>query len=333
MNVLKTVSKHMRNTTRSLQTQRALEHRSVRQSVLLGPVNPSEGGGSVRLLPPVDPLSVHRSERRFVPTSCLSLGNSLVVLGVLWGALTGLSCSEEKREQLSEPIEVPQSLCPTGLSEDPPRSAQEPGIRAFGDKDYVGTQRIFGELANQYQGSAAARVWQGDAVLFDKDKEEREAARLARPYYEAARKLHESGCRLQRRPLYYLFMGEAYGALRLAKTESGYDRSELERAESSLAQAAVEFPTSAEIPYNRARVACALAQNQSGAVERAQLEICSTQFRLALEVAERLDRPRFLRTHRSTQDWIVRSRTQSEFGPLRQDQRYEALIRAMLDRE
>ena len=253
------------------------------------------------------------------------------ILSGLAAVGSSTACSGDKQAAPTAEIVVLPPLCPTGLSEDPPRSKQEPGIRAFEARDYAESQRIFGDLARQFPGSAAARAWEGDAVMFDKDKEDRDAARLARPFYQDARKLHESGCKLQRRPLYYLLMGEAYGALRLAKLEAGYDEAELAHAEAALEQAAREFPTSAEVPYNEARVACARAQNQSGSTLGEQLERCLGELEAALKGAERLDRPRFLRTHRSTQDWIVRSRTQSEFVPLRADARYQELIRRTLE--
>ena len=46
-----------------------------------------------------------------------------------------------------------------------------------------------------------------------------------------------------------------------------------------------------------------------------------------LTIARSLKRPKFLRTHRSLEDWINRSRTQSEFTRLRQDRRYAEVIR------
>ncbi|HSC87620.1 MAG TPA: hypothetical protein VLC09_10135 [Polyangiaceae bacterium] len=217
---------------------------------------------------------------------------------------------------------APPPLCPTGLSEDPPRAAQDEGIRAFERQEYTQAQAFFGDLAHRYPGSAAARVWLGDSVLFDKGREDRAAAEAARPIYAEAARLHQAGCKLQRRPRYYLLMGQAYAALRLAKLQSGYEPTELDQADQALTAAAAEFPTSAEVPYNQARVACARVQQGAPG----GLGPCLTSFERALVLAQSLDRPRFLRTHRSTQDWIVRSRNQSEFGPLRSDPAYRTLI-------
>lgn len=263
-----------------------------------------------------------------IATSARALLTSAVSCAAL---LSFVGCSTEKTAPA--PVEVVDEplLCPTGLSEDPPRSAAQPGIVAFADKNYAAAQKHFTELSRRYPGSAATRAWLGDAILFDKDRDEKTGARDSRPFFEEAQKLHDAGCKLQRRPRYYLLMGEAYGSLRLAKTSEGYDERELERAELALIVAQKEFPTSAEVPYNLARVSCARSQLRGGQPSRPELDRCLEELRLALEGAERLDRPRFLRTHRSTQDWIVRSRTQSEFGPLRADPRYDVLIRKTLD--
>lgn len=246
---------------------------------------------------------------------------SIFILGLTFCVLS--ACKKQEREKPAPPAEIVSPLCPTGVSEDPPRSQLDVGIRAFSERDYKTAQLVFQRLAEEFPGSSTIRAWQGDAYLFDKDLKDQEAARISRPYFEEAARLHEQGCTLPRRPRYYQLMGEAYGALRLAKLEAGYDENELLRAEKFLREAATEFSTSAEVPYNLARVYCARALQSEGQPQAAYLDACLEQFRLALEVAERLDRPRFLRTHRSTQDWIVRSRTQSEFVPLRADPRYE----------
>ncbi len=59
------------------------------------------------------------------------------------------------------------------------------------------------------------------------------------------------------------------------------------------------------------------------------VEQCVQNFEKSLEVAKSLRRPKFLRSHNSLDDWIRRSRTQSEFGPLRKDKRYAAIIKKM----
>ena len=175
-----------------------------------------------------------------------------------------------------------------------------------------------------------------DAVLFDRAREPEEAARAAAPLYQQAEELHAAGCTLPRRPRYYQLMGQAYLALRLAKTAGGYDALRLQDACKALDIADEEFPASAEIPYTRARAECALAQTTpeqlrslpgpgSWTSDKA-LTQCALHFEEALQVSLRQDRPRFLRTHRSLEDWIVRSRSQSEFEPLRELSRYREMI-------
>jgi tetratricopeptide (TPR) repeat protein len=254
----------------------------------------------------------------------------------------------------------PPARCPSGYSIDPPRRLLEPGIRAFRDQNYQGAQESFSELSAQYESCATCLVWHADAILFDKGRDNQKAARDALPLYERAEELHEEGCTLPRRPRYYLLMGEAYAALRLARVDDAYDEHWLQQAIGALVKAEREFPTSAEVPYNRARAECALAQvnapekapprghelpsprlpspsqASSGTESKAQavfvprpdaLDQCVRSFKEALASALRQERPRFLRTHRSAEDWIVRSRTQSEFGPLRATPRYETIVK------
>lgn len=249
-------------------------------------------------------------------------------------ALHSLGCQERPAPKKQQPAVVSSVQCPTGYSIDPPRSVLEPGIRAFRDHDYVEAQRVFRSLSSDYPLSATSRVWLGDAILFDRDRSADDAARAAAPSYEQAAALHAQGCKLPRRPRYYLLMGEAYLALRLAKADGVFRKPWLDRAMEPLDAAVVEFPTSAEVPYTRARAECALAQVGLSAdgpadpsrYERQHVEACLEQFRQALAISLKQERPRFLRTHRSAQDWIVRSRTQSEFAPLRATSRYEQIV-------
>lgn len=203
----------------------------------------------------------------------------------------------------------------------------EDGIAAFEAREYVRAETEFRRLVAAYPDSATARAWLADVILFDRGRDERKAALESRPYYEEAFAMHDQGCVLPRRARYYALMGDAYGALRLARGEGGFVESELERAERTLLRAEAEFPGSAEVPYNLARVLCARArQGAPGAF----VERCLSELGRAFETAETLERPRFLRTHRSTQDWIVRSRSQSEFVELRKLPEYGALVKRVL---
>lgn len=242
-----------------------------------------------------------------------------------------LACGKSAPVSKKEPEKVAKA-CPAGYSVDPPRGVLEPGVRAFRDREYVRAQAEFGALAEKYPESATTRVWLADAILFDRDLESRLAAERSLPIYEAAGKLHDAGCRLPRRPRYYHLMDAAYARLRLAQTESGYVAVEVQQALTLLTAAMQEFPTSAEVPYTEARARCALAQStdsQEGAA--AALTECQHKFADALRLAGQLQRPRFLRTHRSMQDWIVRSRTQSELGPLRSSPEYARIVAEALE--
>jgi len=272
---------------------------------------------------PASALASAQRSIRFFPVSCGFL--SLATL-----SLVGCAHDDPKPASAQGPAAV--KACPTGYSMDPPREALEPGIRAFRDRDYARAQQVFTALSAKYPESATTRLWQADAVLFDRALDSRLAAERSLPLYQAAGALHDSGCKLPRRPRYYHLMDLAYARLRLAQSDSGYDPAELGRALELLAQAMQEFPTSAEIPYTEARAQCALVQPAVDPGLRARaLTECQHKFADALRLAGQLQRPRFLRTHRSMQDWIVRSRTQSEFGPLRASPEYARIVDEALE--
>lgn len=257
--------------------------------------------------------------RRFFAVSLQSL--------LVSGVLLLVACQREQKPEQRRPaaLDVP---CPAGYSIDPPRSALEPGIRAFQAREYKRAQEVFAALALKYPASGTSLVWQGDAVLFDRDLEGRQAAELSLPLYEAAGKLHDAGCKLPRRPRYYHLMDSAYAVLRLALREDGYDQASIGDALVILNTAAAEFPTSAEVPYTQARAHCAEAdlEKARGADFAQKLAACQHEFADSLRLAGQLQRPRFLRTHRSMQDWIVRSRTQSEFQLLRASSDYDRIV-------
>lgn len=239
------------------------------------------------------------------------VGGSCVLLGLL-------GACEKNEPPLPTPIEpVVSSPYPDGRSDDPPRARLIEVHRMFRGKKYAEARAQLDELLREKPNSASALALRGDVTLFDEALGYEEAARQARPFYDRASALLEQGCRVQRRTEYYLRMGEAFVALRLAPQGDTFDAGELERAEKALAAAEQRWPNSAEVHYNRARVHCARPNG---------LDDCVTRFEQALAAAESLERPPFLRTHRSTEDWVVRSETQSEFGALRADPRYKAAI-------
>jgi tetratricopeptide (TPR) repeat protein len=79
------------------------------------------------------------------------------------------------------------------------------------------------------------------------------------------------------------------------------------------------WDNSAEVFYHLARAYCL----------KKDVDACSENFEKSLEIAKSLRRPKFLRSHHSMDDWIRRSRTQSEFGPLRRDRRYREIIKKL----
>lgn len=297
----------------------------------MNPAGSARAGGGEGVLwgpPGKGELALPEPERlsRFSAVSLAFLAFSLVLLSAC-----GRAAPVDEGATKAPAVKA----CPAGYSIDPPRGVLEPGIRAFRDRRYGEAQREFSALADQYPESATARLWLADAVLFDRELDTRVAAERSLPIYDGVGKLHDAGCKLPRRPRYYHLMDAAYAYLRLAQRDGGeadkgapaaekYDPVQIRKALEFLARANAEFPTSAEVPYTEARARCALAQ--AGVPAAAEVLACQHKFADALRLAGQLQRPRFLRTHRSMQDWIVRSRTQSEFGPLRATPEYERIV-------
>lgn len=251
----------------------------------------------------------------------------LRILVALLSLLVAGACRETPRPEKKEKPKL-AATCVGGSSEDPPRSGVQPGIFAFDQKKYQDAQKIFSELRNGYPRSGTVLVWLGDALFYDKDLGEDEAARQALPIYEAAGSLHEAGCVLPRRARYYELIGIAYARLRLARAPGPGRAAELEAADEALSALEAEFSTSAEVAYTQARVAC-MRIADSGARGEVLARRCFERFRRTVQLSEGYERPRFLRTFRSTQDWIVRSETQSEFGPLRALPAYRELVKSV----
>jgi tetratricopeptide (TPR) repeat protein len=200
--------------------------------------------------------------------------------------------------------------CPTGMSADPSQGELRPATTAFKEKDYDTAKKLLDTMITKYPNSATVQVWRGDASLFEKGISEKKAADNALPFYEEAEKIHDKGCKLPEYELYYLRMGYAYAHLR---------KREAAGAIKHLTLAKQSWSNSAEIFYNLARAEC--LDND--------VDACADNFEKALEIAKSLRRPKFLRSHHSLDDWIRRSRTQSEFPPLRRSPRYAKIIAKM----
>ena len=206
------------------------------------------------------------------------------------------------------PVALTPGVCPKGASMDPGQGEFRPAVTAFKDKDYKTAQRLLDHLSKQYPNSATVRVWRGDSALFDKGMKESEAADASIPFYEEAEKLHDKGCALPEYEHYYMRMGVAYALLRKKNGDEALRH---------LGIAKKQWDNSAEVFYHLARAHCM----------KGDVDECATNFEKSLEVAKSLRRPKFLRSHNSLDDWIRRSRTQSEFVALRRDKRYAATIK------
>jgi tetratricopeptide (TPR) repeat protein len=200
--------------------------------------------------------------------------------------------------------------CPDGTSGDPPRSEFQPALSALRDRHYQKAQKELRNLCEKYRKSATARVWLGDAVLYDEAKDYHRAADEALEHYRAAERLHGAGCVLRPVMHYYLRMGSAYAHLRNDRAQE---------AEKHLLVARQEWPDSAEVFYHSARARCHLGQ----------VDACLENLDKTLELAQQRRRPLFLRVHRALDDWLVRADEQSEFKVLREQHEveYQALKR------
>ena len=232
----------------------------------------------------------------------------------LWLAVLALvACAEKKKpappaEPVPSASAAPTGPCAADASVDPSQSEMRPAVTAFKNKEYEKAQAAFGDLAKRYPESSTVRVWQGDTFLFDKAaKTEAAAADTALPYYKEAEKLHDQGCRLPEYEHYYLRMDFAYSYLRKRTPDDALLHLEIAKK---------YWDNSAEVFYHLARAYCL----------KNDVTQCASNFEKALELAAAFRRPKFLRTHHSLDDWIRRSKTQSEFPPLRKDKRYAEIV-------
>ncbi len=183
--------------------------------------------------------------------------------------------------------------------------------RLLHEQSYTEARRAFDALLTRYPESADLLVWRGEADLDDEDKDYLGSADRALGFYARARSLDARGCRLSRAGAYYASLHSAFAYLR--KDDAAQALRELSALER-------DFEGSAEVQYNLARAECL----------RSDIDRCYAHFEKTLELARARARPKFLRTHYSLADWIRRSETQSELGPLRSQERYRELVRRMV---
>ncbi len=243
----------------------------------------------------------------FKPTRTASAAAWLIVVASL------ASC-KDKEDSSGQVASSPSSSaghaepCPDGASDDPPKSQFRPAIAALKDKNYAQAAKLLRNLCEKHPNSATARVWLGDAMLYDPSRDYQGAAEAALVEYRRAEHLHESGCRLRETMHYYLRMGSAYAHLRKGRADE---------AEKQLLLAKERWPESAEVFYHLARARCL----------RGDFDGCLSNLDQAYLLARDRRRPLFLRVPRSLDDWFVRADSQSEFAALRRErpQAFQAL--------
>jgi hypothetical protein len=204
--------------------------------------------------------------------------------------------------------------CPGRRSADPPASALGPAQAALEAKRYAEAQQRLTDLGRRYPYSATVRRLLGEAFLYEHQSTSQRAdyeaaADRSLAWFQPAAELDARGCQLSDADAYYLLLDTAYAHLRKRQGEA---------ALGPLAIARQRWPSSAEVPYHLARANCLLGK----------LRECGDDFATTLELARTLSRPKFLRTYHSVDDWIRRSLTQSELGPLRKSLRYAELVKA-----
>ena len=139
-----------------------------------------------------------------------ALGWVSVVLVVL--ALVG--CRQKKEQPAAIDAGPSGPACPGGLSADPKQADFRPAVSAFKEGKYKQAQALLDTLLTRHPNSATLRVWRGDAALFDKEAEYKQAADSALRYYAEAEKLHDAGCKLPEAEHYYMRFDAALASLR-----------------------------------------------------------------------------------------------------------------------
>jgi tetratricopeptide (TPR) repeat protein len=240
-----------------------------------------------------------------MPCFSPTISRLLVVFGLIAG------CQDPPKvgpvQSQPEPTSRP---CEAGYSVDPPRADARPAERLVKEQRYAEARKNFDELLTKYPESSNLRVWRGDADLFDEKDDYLGSAERALAFYKEARRLDELGCKLSPPERYYAALHITFTHLR--KRDAAAANNELHALER-------EYPESAEVKYHLARAACLSGDK----------DLCYQHFERTLALAHARSRPKFLRTHYSVADWIRRSETQSELGPLRKDPRYRALVTRM----
>ncbi len=198
--------------------------------------------------------------------------------------------------------------CPMGKSVDPGKGEFRPAITAFKDKDYKTAQKLLDNLATAYPNSATVLVWRGEAAMYDAKVKDDQAAKNGLEFFDKAVTLRDKGCTLPDVEDYYLRFDRALAFLRLKDAD---------KALAELTVSKQKWDNSAELFYNAARAECL----------KKDVDACVADFKQSLVIAKALRRPLFLRSHHSVDDWIRRSRTQSEFVPLHRDPRYAKTIK------
>jgi predicted Zn-dependent protease len=238
----------------------------------------------------------------------------LWLCGIATTALAAPACKQKNQPAPTPAVSATASSgapgCVSGQSVDPNQAEFRPAIDAFKDANYAKAEQLLDALIKSYPKSATVLVWRGDAALFDKRSEYKRAADDALGFYEKAAALQARGCRLPEVERYYLRFDSALANLRKAAPDPAIAELELSKQ---------EWSDSAEVAYNLARAYCL----------KKAVDTCYENFELTLTLAKSLRRPRFLRSQYTVDDWIRRSKTQSEFPALRKDSRYAPLIQKM----
>jgi predicted Zn-dependent protease len=235
------------------------------------------------------------------------LARRMLFLSSLWGAL---SCDRDPEPAPPAAASSAKPLCANGPL-DAPRAESQPAERLLRDQQYAEARKAFDVLLARYPESANLLVWRGDADLNDEEKDYLGAAERALGFYRRARELDAKGCLLSEIGAYYASLHSAFAYLR---------RDDPAQALQELGKLLQAHPDSAEVHYHLARAECL----------QKHLGECHAHFKKTLELAHARARPKFQRTHYAVADWIRRSETQSELGPLRADPRYGALVKAMI---
>jgi tetratricopeptide (TPR) repeat protein len=225
------------------------------------------------------------------------------LMGICW--LVSLGCGKDKPKPPPPAAELAAHRpCQSGETTDPPHHEARPAIQALRSKDYDTARLLFEALLVKYPESSSLRVWQGDALL-GQDSEASVTAALEA--YAQARALDARGCKLRERERYFVAIGVADAELRQKRAEP---------ALLELAEAAREWPDSAEVAYHSARAECLLGKRDD----------CFRDLESALKPTHSGQRVRFSRSHHASEDLVQRAENQPEFSELCREPRCRLLL-------